>query len=102
MITTVHSLALVFCTSCWHACCAASCSAGMIVSLMPWPFTAGVPLSSVPGIGWPVLLISTCSLPCVPDSSLSYSSSTPASPVITSFWLTFVKPTTFAVASPSG
>ena len=103
MITTVHCLASVLFTSASHACCAASCSAGMIVSRMPVPFCAGVSLLPASGIGWPSAPISTCSLPGVPDSSLLYSCSRPVCPAITPVaGFTFVKPTTFAVASPSG
>ncbi len=42
MTTTVQSRACILATCCWQACCAASCSAGMIVSVISLPSVAGV------------------------------------------------------------
>ena len=57
--TAVQSCALVFFTWAWQACWACSCSAGMIVVSIDWPFTAGVSCDPASGICWPDALRST-------------------------------------------
>ena len=103
MTTTEQFAAGSSVTSCWHACCASNCSAGMIVSLMDWPSLAGVACVPASGIATPSAPISTCSLPVVPVSRRLYSASIArlAGDHAVS-GLTLVKPTRLAVALPSG
>ena len=101
MITTVQLFALVFLTWLAHACSAAYCSAGTMVSRRPLPFTTGLSLLPASGICWPSVPICTCSLPGWPASSALYSSSMPAAPLMTPLLLP-VKPMMLAATSPSG
>src|ERR1700749_5363784 len=69
MITTVQLSALVFLTWTAHACSAAYCSAGTIVSCRLLPFTTGLSRLPASGICWPSVPIWTWSLPPRPGHS---------------------------------
>src|SRR5258708_26192307 len=66
MITTVQLSALVFLTWLAHACSAAYCSAGTMVSRRLLPFTTRVVRPPASVIGWPSVPIFTWSLPDQP------------------------------------
>src|SRR6267154_1694697 len=101
MISTVQLSALVFLTWLAHACSAAYCSAGTMVSRRLLPFTTGVVRPPASGIGWRSVPTCTCSLPDRPASSALCWSSRPAPPVRTP-WLVPVKPMMLAATLPCG
>ena len=82
MITTVQLSALVLATCFAHACSAAYCSAGTMVSRRSLPFTTGLSLLPASGICWPSVPVCTCSLPGWPASSALYCASRPAPPLM--------------------
>ena len=101
MITTVQLSALVFLTWAAHACSAAYCTAGTMVSRRLLPFTTGLSRLPASGICWPSVPACTCSLPAWPASSALYWSSRPAPPLISP--LSFpVKPMMLAAICPAG
>ena len=101
MITMVQLSASVFLTWLAHACSAAYCSAGTMVSRRLLPFITGWSLLPASGIGCPSVPICTCSLPDRPASSAFSASSRPAPPDRTPLRLP-VKPMMLAATLPSG
>src|SRR2546423_7148605 len=78
MITTVQLSALVFLTWLAHACSAAYCSAGTMVSRRLLPFTTGWLWLPASGICWPSGPLGTCRRPGRPAAAARCGPSRPA------------------------
>ncbi len=100
--TMVQFLALVALTWAAQACSAYHWMSDCRVSLRLPAGTCGLILVSVSGIGWPVVVCSTSSLPSRPASSELYCHSRPASPCRSPAASVSVKPSTLAPSSPFG
>ncbi len=101
-MTTVQLLASLLATCAAQACSAAYCSEGTMVRRRSLPFTTGWSLLPASGIGWPLLLICTCSLPSWPASRALSDCSRPAPPTRTPLLVVPVKPMMLEVTEPSG